>query len=88
MLTVQSLDCVSSDLDNTLSDVKQSANGISVQSSDYRPSDLNNFTSGQSSIENCAMPSSVHPSTESTCFSKRKRFIRLPKTRSDDFLWT
>jgi hypothetical protein len=83
---VQSLDHGSSDLDNTLSDVTQSANGISVQISDYRPPDLNNFTSGQSSIENCAMLPSVHPSTESTCFSKWKRFIRLPKTRSDDFL--
>jgi hypothetical protein len=86
-VTAQSLDRGSSDLDNTLSDETQSANGISVKSSDYRPPDLNNFTSGQSSTENCVMLPSVHPSTESTCFSKRKRFIRLPKTRSDDFLW-
>jgi hypothetical protein len=38
--------------------------------------------------DNCAMLPSVHPSTESTRLSKRKRSIRLPKTRSDDFLWT
>jgi hypothetical protein len=87
-VTVQSLGRGSQYLDNTLSDVTQSANEISVQSSDYRPPDLNNFTSGQSSIENCAMLPSVHPSTESTCFSKQKRFIRIPKTRSDYFLWT
>jgi hypothetical protein len=87
-VTVHSLDCGSSDLDNTISDVTQSANSISVQSSDYGFPDLENFTSGQSSIDNCAMLPSVHPSIESTRFSKWKRSIRLPKTRSDDFLWT
>lgn len=86
-VTVQSSDCGSSDLDNLISDVTQSADGISVQSSNYRSPDLENFTSGQSSIDNCAMLPSVHPSTESTDFSKQKRSIRLPKTRSDDFLW-
>jgi hypothetical protein len=39
-------------------------------------------------MENCATLPWVHPSTESTCFNKWKRFIRLPKIRSDDFLWT
>jgi hypothetical protein len=86
-VTVQSLDCGSSDSDNSISDVTHSANGISVQSSDYGSPDLENFTSGQSSIDNCAMLLSVHPSTDSTHFSKWKRSIRLPKTRSDDFLW-
>jgi hypothetical protein len=80
MHTVQSLDRGSSDLNNN---VTQSANGISVQVQITDP-DLNNFTSGQSSIENCAMLPSVRPSAETTCCNKQKRFIRLPKTRPDD----
>jgi hypothetical protein len=87
-VTVQTSVYGSSDLDNTISDVMQSAYSIPVQSPDYRSSDLQNFTSGQSSIDNCTMLPSVHPSTEPIHISKHKRSIRLPKTRSDDFLWT
>jgi hypothetical protein len=76
----------SSDLDNTISDAPQRTCSIPVQSPGYRSSDLENFTSGQSSIDNCTMLPSVYPSTEPIHISKHKRSIRLPKTRSDDFL--
>jgi hypothetical protein len=85
-VTVQTSVYGSSDLDNTISDVTQSAYSIPVQSPDYRSSDLENFTCGQSSIDNCTMLPSVHPSTEFIHISKHKRSIRVPKTRSDEFM--
>jgi hypothetical protein len=87
-VTVQSSDYGSSYLDNTISDVTQSTYSIPVQSPEYGSSDFKNFTSGQSSIDNCTMLPSVHPASEPIHTSKHKRSIRLPNTRSDDFLWT
>jgi hypothetical protein len=73
---------------NIRSDRTQSALSDTVQSLDCRFSALNKTLSEMNQIRIENNTTSEQPSMDITCSINRKRVKKLPKTRSDDFLWT